>query len=209
MWNFGKFDLWWALVTSILTWPRNDLINVVELDKSFLTLFLILARSHSFGDLWGGRISAPPPSVRSWPRPPSVRGLILSCHGNRAIIWLLYHLPACHFLHYWRYKTCHGKKQVWSGSCLKTSPGEGNRFCISMSKSDWAPWSSPRTPRRVQNQWKTKTSTPDLKPELCTFELAGGSLMPEMGPLITRIGRLRRVYDPLRFKNVNWSLYQT
>ena len=36
-------------------------INVVELEKSFLTLFLILARSHSFGDLWGGGGYPPPP----------------------------------------------------------------------------------------------------------------------------------------------------
>ena len=35
-------------------------VNVVELDKSFLTLFCILARSHSFGDLWGWGVSAPP-----------------------------------------------------------------------------------------------------------------------------------------------------
>ena len=50
-------------------------INIVELDKSFLTLFLVLATMHSFGDLLGGA-GTPSPSVRSWPRPPSVRGLI-------------------------------------------------------------------------------------------------------------------------------------
>ena len=39
-------------------------VNIVELDKSFLTLFLILARTDSFGDLWGvGGAGIPPPSV--------------------------------------------------------------------------------------------------------------------------------------------------
>ena len=33
--------------------------NIVELDKSFLTLFLILARGYKFGDLWGA--GTPPP----------------------------------------------------------------------------------------------------------------------------------------------------
>ena len=54
------------------------LADIVELDKSFLTLFLILARTHSSGDLWVGQVSAPPPPppvVRSWPRTPPVRGL--------------------------------------------------------------------------------------------------------------------------------------
>ena len=101
-----------------------------------------------------------------------------------------------------------GTKRVMAGNrsdrvvASKQISGRGDRFCISSSKkNDWAPWSSPRVPRRVQSQGKTKTSTPDLKPKLVAFKLARGSLMPEMGPLITHIGRLRRVYGPLRFKN--------
>ena len=38
-------------------------VNIVELDKSFLTLFLILARTDSFGDIWGGVGYPPPPPV--------------------------------------------------------------------------------------------------------------------------------------------------
>ena len=70
-------------------------------------------------------------------------------------------------------------------------------------------WSSPRAPRRVQPQLKAKTSTSDLKPELVTFKLERDSLMPEMVPLIPHIGHFRPVYGPLRFKTVEWSLFQT
>ena len=35
-----------------------------------------------------------------------------------------------------------------------------DRFSLSSCTNDWTPWLSPRAPRRVQPQWKTKTSTP-------------------------------------------------
>ena len=56
---------------------------------------------------------------------------------------------------------------------------------------------------------KNKTFTPDPKPELGTFKLGRGSLMPDMGPLTPRIGRLRPVYGPLRFKTPEWAVSQT
>ena len=43
---------------------KMTFINTAELDKSFLTLFLILARTHSFGDLCGGGGYAPPVSAK-------------------------------------------------------------------------------------------------------------------------------------------------
>ena len=39
IWNFGKFDLWWPLVTSILTWHQNDLWKYCRACLEFLTLF--------------------------------------------------------------------------------------------------------------------------------------------------------------------------
>ena len=33
--------------------------------------------------------------------------------------------------------------------------------------------------------------------------------MPEMGPPIPQIGRLRHVYGPLRFKTLGWAISQT
>ena len=101
-----------------------------------------------------------------------------------------------------------GTKRVMAGNrsdrvvASKQISGRGETGSVSpLKKNDWAPWSSPRVPSRVQSQGKTKTSTPDLKPKLVAFKLARGSLMPEMGPLITHIGRLKRVYGPLRFKD--------
>ena len=48
-------------------------INIVELDKSFLRLFLILARTDSFRDLWRGRVPPPPVGVKLAQTPVSAR----------------------------------------------------------------------------------------------------------------------------------------
>ena len=81
IWNLVNLtfdDLWWPQYWLDL---KMTFINTVELDKIFLTLFWILARTHSFGDLWEGGIC--PPSVLIWPRPPSVRGLIQFVNDQR------------------------------------------------------------------------------------------------------------------------------
>ena len=86
-----KFYLWWPVVTSFLTlakkWPKYFRETF---SQAFECRLPLRATSLSFRDLWGrARSSAPPhPSVLSWPRPPSVRGLTSREKHCRAASWL-------------------------------------------------------------------------------------------------------------------------
>ena len=57
---FSKFDLWWPLVTSILTWPGNDLYKSWRSRRSLSQCRLQnVSTLRSFRDLRGGRIGPP------------------------------------------------------------------------------------------------------------------------------------------------------
>ena len=91
IWNFGKFDLWWPLVTWILTWPQNDLCKYCRAWKELSNTFFAFSLGHIVSEISRGRVPATPPAVRSWPRPPSVRGL-RSLHPPEAMNQLTFEI---------------------------------------------------------------------------------------------------------------------
>ena len=61
---FSKFDLWWPLVTSILTWPRNDLYKSWRSRRSLYNAVCRMSlRCVVFEISGGGRIGPPPDRI--------------------------------------------------------------------------------------------------------------------------------------------------
>ena len=58
---FSKFDLWWPLVTSILTWPGNDLYKSWRSRRSLSNAVCRMSLRCVVFDISGGAESAPPP----------------------------------------------------------------------------------------------------------------------------------------------------
>ena len=72
--------LWWPQY-----WPNLKMIsvNIVELNESFLMLFWIFARTHSFGGLRGGGGYQPP--VEEWHKPVGAGGKEKACYVNKSL----------------------------------------------------------------------------------------------------------------------------
>ena len=76
---FGKFDLFWPPVTSILTSSKNDpYVFCSTLHGLSNAIYRFSMRCVVLEISGGGGWNQPPPPVLGWLRPPPVRGLSLS-----------------------------------------------------------------------------------------------------------------------------------
>ena len=63
---FSKFDLWWPVVTSTLTWPENDLYKSLRPHRGlYYAIYCLSLRSVVF-EIRRGELLKPPPRATNW-----------------------------------------------------------------------------------------------------------------------------------------------